>query len=104
MTQLETEISEKLSLMESLPTSDQTYAEVNTSVMELRERLQTIRDEIVTLNARKSQFSDSMEKCTAELEKFSGVPRKSNTVQVARAQSEQSEVSDVPQKQKSKRR
>lgn len=95
---LETEISEKISLLETLSFSDQSYESTNASVTDMRKRLSDIREDLVTLEGKRNKLGESIEKCSAELEKFSSTPRKSNTVQVARAQSEQSEQSDIPQR------
>lgn len=89
----EVELSEKLSYLDSLSVSDPQYNDATQFVAELRLQIQTLIDDITTLEGQRSQTSSSIEDCQRQLDIHRETARKSNGVQVARAQSEQSAAS-----------
>ena len=92
---MEKEITEKSALLDSSSTKASSKRDVETSINQMKKSVQKLKDDVVALKSRRVATTESIEKCKDELAKYSGTPRKSTSVQIARAQSEQSNNSST---------
>ena len=96
MSQIEKELSEKAAVLETLAPGASTSKDIESSIEVKSRAAQKLKDDIVFLQSRRSTVSDSIDKCKQEIGNYSGTAKKSTSVHIARAQSEQSNSSSLP--------
>ena len=93
ISELESELSQSITALDALSPTDQSYESINSSINNTRAHIQTLRDSTVTLEIQRNTIVNSITECKEELREYDGTPRKSTNIQMARAQSEQSNTS-----------
>jgi len=86
-----------LDMFDLLHAADPSYESTAASISQLRARVSALNSDIVTLEAQRSTITTNIEKCKQELTKHMDTARKSTSVHVARAQSEQTAGSEFSQ-------